>query len=696
LADSPQGLVGRFEYNTDLFDVATIGSLSTRWIALLDTLVSNPAARLGDLPLVTADEQRALAEGAAVIRRPLAVRTIHERFEAQVDRAANACVADETNAIGYQELNARANQWARYLKRRGLRADTRAALCITRSIDMVVGALAILKAGGAYVPLDPSHPTGRLAGVLADCDTRILVADRSALARLPPFTGRIVCLDDDETDIREEETSNLHEAVQPEQAAYVLYTSGSTGSPNGVVVAHESVCNLLESMQRTPGLRPHDRLLSVTTLAFDIAGLELFLPLITGASLMIAGEETVRDGQRLMDRLMGFDATVMQATPSTWRMLLDAGWPGKADLAVLCGGEALTRDLAAQLLPRCGALWNMYGPTETTIWSTTTRISGVDDRRISLGFPIDNTEVYVLDGRLQPTPPGVPGEIFIGGIGLARGYLGRPDLTAARFVPHPFSQLPGARLYRTGDRGRQRSDGSLEFLGRLDDQVKVRGFRVELRELERALAEHPAVRHAVAALGQDPRGESALVAYVVLDRTGSGPAAGMERELREHLAAMLPVYMVPAAVVLLHELPLTPNGKVDRRRLPPVVWGSAAALASQPGSAREQIIRDIWRDVLKIDRVGMTDNFFDLGGHSLLLNDVRTRIVSAFARDVPTIEFFQRPTIRALARYLDDHGLAPDFAEAHALHAADRRRAAGSRQRELKRRRMHGATLRDE
>jgi hypothetical protein len=316
----------------------------------------------------------------------------------------------------------------------------------------------------------------------------------------------------------------------------------------------------------------------------------------------------------------------------------------------------------------------------------------VDDRRITIGSPIDNTEVFVLDRRLQPTPPGVPGEIFIGGLGLARGYHGRPDLTAARFVPHPFSHLPGARLYRTGDRGRDRSDGSLEFLGRMDDQVKVRGFRVELREVERALSGHPAVRSAVAAVGQDPRGESALVAYVVLDRVGSRPAAAMERELREHLASILPAYMVPAAVVLLHELPLTPNGKVDRRQLPRVVWGSAAALTGHPGSAREQIIGDIWRDVLKIDRVGMTDNFFDLGGHSLLLNEVRAKLALAIGRDVPTIEFFRRPTIRALARYLDDPGLAADFAEAQSLPGADQRRAAGPRQRELKRRRLHVAT----
>jgi amino acid adenylation domain-containing protein len=690
LGETGDRLSGRFEYNTDLFEPATVRRLSDHWLVLLGHLVSQPAIPVGDLPLLTPDERRHIVECATVTTRPLPGQAVHQLFEAQVLHTPAAQLADEQSTNTHRELNLRANQWARVLRRRGVATETRVAICTSRSIHMLLGALAILKAGGAYVPLDPTHPRRRLGDVLEDCAAPILVADRAALAMLPGFPHEIVDLDDD-APARVEETGNLDLPVHPEQAAYVLYTSGSTGSPNGVVVSHASLANLLLSMQRQPGLGPRDRLLSITTFAFDIAGLELFLPLIAGASVVIAGEETIRDSARLQQHIEEWHVTMMQATPATWRMLLDGGWRGKSDLTALCGGEALTPDLAARLVPRCAALWNMYGPTETTIWSTTARLAD-GDGPISIGRPIDNTEVHLLDARLQPVPAGVAGEIFIGGIGLARGYLARPELTADRFIPHPLTSTPGARLYRTGDRGRYRPDGSIEFLGRIDDQIKLRGFRIELPEIERALAEHAGVRHAAAALRPDARGEMSLVGYVVLEDTAQG-AVEVDRLLRKHLGTILPAYLVPASIVVLRQLPLTSTGKVDRRRLPSVPALPTGAARGRPPTSRERAIREVWREVLKIDGVGLDDNFFDLGGHSLLLNQVRTRIAAAFGRDVPLIEFFSYTTVRTLAQYLDRAGEVIDAIDPFGVDAADQRHAAEPRRQELRRRRLTAASM---
>ncbi|MET0400463.1 MAG: non-ribosomal peptide synthetase, partial [Longimicrobiaceae bacterium] len=433
-------------------------------------------------------------------------------------------------------------------------------------------------------------------------------------------------------------------AVSPDNLAYVIYTSGSTGRPKGVQVPHRAVVNFLHTMRERPGLRADDVLLAVTTLSFDIAGLELFLPLTVGATVVVAARETAADARLLAERIASCGATVVQATPATWRMLLASGWGGRPALRALCGGEALDGELARRLRPLVAELWNLYGPTETTIWSTAQRVESPDGPP-PIGRPIGNTRVYVLDEALEPAALGVEGELCIAGDGVARGYLGRPELTAERFVPEPGAD--GAAMYRTGDLVRIGERGEIRYLGRIDHQVKVRGFRIELGEIEAVLARHPAVRQAVVAAREDGTGERALVAYLVAGEGGLPPVG----ELRAALAEALPEYMVPGAFVELPSFPLTPNGKVDRRALP--APGRAerlrgAAAYAPPRTALEELLCAAWAEVLGVERVGIRDDVMDLGAHSVMATQVIARLemlrVPLALRDV-----FDAPTVEGLA-----------------------------------------------
>ncbi|HEX6863772.1 MAG TPA: amino acid adenylation domain-containing protein, partial [Thermoanaerobaculia bacterium] len=436
------------------------------------------------------------------------------------------------------------------------------------------------------------------------------------------------------------------------QLAYVIYTSGSTGRPKGVQVPHGALANFLLAMRGRPGLRAGETLLAVTSLSFDIAGLEIFLPLITGARVLLASREDARDGLLLERRLAGSGATALQATPATWRMLVESGWTGDRRLKALCGGEALPERLAAELAERTAEVWNLYGPTETTVWSAAERLSG--DGPVSIGRPVANTDLWVVDAQGNPVPAGVPGELWIGGTGLARGYLGRPDLTAERFLPDGLGGVPGARLYRTGDVARFRPDGRLEHLGRLDHQVKIRGFRIELGEIESALERHAAVSRAVVVARGEAGREAVLAAYVVPAAPEGGeptPAA-----LREHLRALLPESMVPGLWTFLPELPLTPNGKVDRQALPQGETGRPAGAAAPPFLAPrgpiEELLAALWTKALGVERVGVQQSFFDMGGNSLRLVEVQTGIRRALGREVPVVDLFRYPTIASLAAYL--------------------------------------------
>ena len=434
----------------------------------------------------------------------------------------------------------------------------------------------------------------------------------------------------------------------PDNLAYVLYTSGSTGKPKGVEIPHAAIVNFLLSMQRAPGFTAADTILAVTTLSFDIAGLELFLPLVSGGRVVIAGRDDTLDPARLMERMRESACTVMQATPALWRALVAAGWSGSASLKVLCGGEALPPDLARALLPRCGELWNMYGPTETTVWSTIHRVTSADGP-VSIGRPIANTQVFVLDANRQPTPLGVAGELYIGGDGLARGYRRRDDLTRERFVQSPFT--PEARLYRTGDLARWLPEGLLEWLGRIDHQVKVRGFRIEPGEIEAAIKRHPAVGEVVVVAREDAGGDKQLVAYCVAQR----PPADLVDQLRALVRAACPEYMVPAHFVRLDALPRTANGKLDRKALPAPDLGAAPRRTARvaPRTPTEEMVMGVFRGVLERSDFGVTESFFDLGGHSLMAARLMSQLRAASGVDLPLRSLFERPSVAQLADAID-------------------------------------------
>ena len=513
-----------------------------------------------------------------------------------------------------------------------------------RSLDLIVGLLGILKAGGAYVPLEPDYPKERLAFMREDAEVSLLLTQEKFLFEMS--RQPVVCLDRDREKIAQQSDRNPVSQVRADNLAYVIYTSGSTGRPKGVQIEHQSLVNCLWSIGKQVGLNKKDVLLAVTTVSFDIAALELYLPLIVGATVVLAGREDALDGRRIVDRLKSSGATVMQSTPSSWKRLVDAGWEGHDDFKILCGGEALSERLADQLLERAASLWNLYGPTETTVWSTTARVKA-NKRPVPIGRPIANTRLFILDSHLHPVPIGVPGELCVGGDGVARGYRNRPDLTAERFILNPFSDPPEARLYRTGDLARYLPDGNIEFYCRIDNQVKIRGYRIELGEVESVLAQHPAIQQAVVIAREDTPGDRRLVAYCVAT-ADSNP---LPHDLRSYLKHKLPDYMIPSTFVLLDSLPLAPNGKLDRKALmapdggrPELDDGFAA-----PRNSVEETLANIWAKALRLDKVGIHDNFFDLGGHSLLATQVMSRMQNAFSVELPLRQMFESPTVVELA-----------------------------------------------
>ncbi|HKS35991.1 MAG TPA: amino acid adenylation domain-containing protein [Verrucomicrobiae bacterium] len=681
MTESAEGLTARMEYNTDLFDGNTIQRMLKHFRVLLEGVVADPDKHLSDLPLLTEAERHQVLiewnETRSELPREL---TIHELFERQAAETPDAvALVFGGQQLTYRDLDGAANRLARHLQKLGVGPDALVGLCVERSPVMVVGLLGVLKAGGAYLPLDPAYPRERLAFMLEDSGASVLLTQKKLLASLPKHKVRKICHDSEWRLISRESAERPSVGALPEHLAYVLYTSGSTGKPKGVQIPHRAVVNFLNSMRRRPGLTREDVLLAVTTLSFDISGLELLLPLTVGARVMLASREEAADGAQLAARIAQGGVTVMQATPSTWRMLFDSGWQGSNSLRVFCGGEALSSDLANRLLERCAELWNLYGPTETTIWSTVAKVEpGADS--IVVGGPIDNTQTYILDNHLQPLPVGVPGELFIGGTGLARGYLKRPELSAEKFIRHPFSADADARLYRTGDCARWRGDGNIELLGRLDHQVKLRGFRIELGEIESVLQQAPGVREAVVIVREDRPGDPRLAAYLTTFRQTSVSI----NELRTFLHERLPDYMLPSAFVMLDTLPLTPNGKVDRRALPAPESRESNLKTTfvDPDAGVEQAIAAIWREVLSVAKPGANDNFFDLGGHSLHVVRIQTRLREQLGIDIPVVRLFQYPTIRSLARSLSEGKTEAPFARR--IHErTQRQRAAGARHRQF-------------
>jgi amino acid adenylation domain-containing protein len=661
LVSMEKGIDGVLEFDRDLFDRTTALRLVAGFERLLAAAVDPTAADtpLSRRPLLPESERhQLLAEWNDTVRTPDWQPGVHRRIAAlSRQRPGEIAVTWEGRELTRGELAARVRGVARGLRALGIGPEVVVAVSLERSLEMLIALLGILEAGGAYLPLDPNLPADRREHMLRDSGAAMVLTQ-----------PRVVELEAGWED-EQESLEPLAGGAGPDNLAYILYTSGSTGRPKGVQVPHRALDNFLESMRRAPGLRPDDTLLALTSLSFDIAALELYLPLLVGARLEIAPAAAAADGARLRSLLRSSRATVMQATPSGWRVLLAGDphpltpsparthtLPGEGETwklrLALTGGEALPAVLAAQLLARADEVWNLYGPTETAVWSTIRRVTPADTRdgaTVSLGRPIANTALHLVDAAWQPVPLGAAGELWIGGLGVARGYLNRPDLTADRFVPDPFAGGEGLRLYRTGDLARFRADGTLQFLGRADQQVKVHGFRIEPGEIEAVLARQPGIERAVVIVRNDDGG-SRLVAYVV-PSAGAAPEPG---DLRRALRESLPEPMVPAAFVFLERLPLTPNGKLDRRALPaparPTVQSSTA-----PRTEIEKTLASIWAEVLGGDlagRVSIDDNFFDLGGHSLKLVEVQSRIHRALGRDVSVIELFQHPTIAALASHL--------------------------------------------
>lgn len=639
------------QYNTNLFDASTIRCRLEEFVTLLVGVVDNADRAIATLPLLPTSEHQQLAawnQTAIVYPQDLCV---HQLVEAQVTRTPDAiAVVFEEKSLTYRELDRRANRLAHYLQTQGVGAEVLVGICVERSLEMVIGVLGILKAGGAYVPLDPAYPQDRLAFMLEDAQLSILLTQNALKTDLPLFTGQIVCLDTDRQTIDDasDMSGPIPLAVTPENLAYTIYTSGSTGKPKGVQVPHRCVVNFLTSMKERPGICPTDVLLSVTTLSFDIAVLELLLPLTVGAATVPISREVAMDGEALFKALQNTNATMMQATPTTWRLLLAAGWQGSPALNVLCGGEALPANLASELFKYSQSVWNLYGPTETTVWSTRYEIKHVDAKPL-IGQPIANTQVYVLDPYLQPVPIGVPGELYIGGAGVVRGYLNRPDLTTERFIANPFSSDIEEHLYRTGDLVRYQANGNLEYLQRIDYQVKLRGFRIELGEIELVLLQHPAVKEAIAIVREDTPGEKIMVGYFVPQPGTDGTS--LITELRRFLKTQLPEYMVPTIFMALALMPLTPNGKVDRKALPQPDANRLELVANYvaPRTALESQITEIWAQVLKLERVGVNDNFFELGGYSLLATQVITRLRQALEIELSLRTFFEAPIVAELA-----------------------------------------------
>ncbi len=649
--DTPAGIDGFLEYNTDLFERGTMERLLDHYRRVLAAVIEQPGLHLSELPLLSTEERRQVLVDWNATAAEVPAVTLHGWIEERVRQTPDAVAVElEASRLTYRELDERANRLAHHLRRHGVGPETLVGLAMERSLDMLAGVLAVLKAGGGYVPLDPEYPKERLAHMLDDSRVPVLLTQSALIERLPEHGARIVAVDRDAAAIAAESAGPLDAGVQPGNVAYVIYTSGSTGKPKGVQIPHSAVVNFLSSMRKRPGLTSADTLLAVTTLSFDIAGLELYLPLVCGARLLLVTRETTQAGEKLREVLEQKGVTAMQATPATWRLLLAAGWLGDRDLKILCGGEALPRDLASQLLAACGSLWNVYGPTEATIWSTLDQVSSSGP--ITIGKPLDNTEIYLVSRQLKPVPAGVPGELLIGGAGLSRGYRGRPDLSAEKFIPHPFAALveePGARLYRTGDLARHLADGRIEFLGRIDHQVKVRGFRIELGDIETALDQHPAVGQSVVVAREDSPGSKQLAAYLV---TAAGADAGTGKpnvtDLRAYLKEKLPEYMVPAVYTFLDAMPLTPNGKVDRRALPAPDRASAAREYVAPRDEKEEFFCALWAELLSLERVGINDDFFELGGDSLLVIRVVTKANKA-AMGITTKAVFQHRTIAELA-----------------------------------------------
>jgi amino acid adenylation domain-containing protein len=651
-SETSGGLQGSLQYNTDIFDRSRIISITKHLLAILNSVISNPRQRVSDLEILSKEERQQLLEEWNDTRVDYPKdKCIHELFEEQAERTPeNVAVVYEDKQLTYRELNERSNQLAHYLRKLGVEPEVLVGICVERSLEMIVGLLGILKAGGAYVPLDPQYPKERLAFMLEDARVKVVLTQERFRDRVGRDVKEIVCLES--WMAGDERKTNLEKVVWAKNMAYMIYTSGSTGYPKGAINTHEGIRNRLQWMQDVYRLGVEDRVVQKTPYTFDVSVWEFFWPLMSGSRLVMAQPEGHKDVTYLIQLIERERITTVHFVPSMLQVFLEEVSPGMCSelKRVICSGESLPHELVRRFFERLpGQLHNLYGPTEASVdvtyWACPRHMEG---EVVPIGKPIANMEVYILDEHLNPVPEGVMGEIYLGGVGLGRGYFGRVELTGERFIPNPFGKELGERMYRTGDLGRYLSDGNIEFIGRKDHQVKVRGYRIELGEVESVLGQHPAVQQSIVIAREDESGNKQMVGYVTLKEGRSV----MINELREYLKGKLPEYMVPPFIVVLDKLPLTPNGKVDRKALPAPDRRQEEGTFIAPQTPSEELLVEIYQAVLKVERVGIHDNFFGLGGHSLLATQLVSRVREVFKVELPLRTLFENPTIVGLSGFI--------------------------------------------
>jgi amino acid adenylation domain-containing protein len=652
--DRKTSLDCNFEYNTDLFDEQTIARLAGNYLTFLQQIPTREDLPVRTISLLTTEEsQLMLKDWNQTDADYPQDKCIHQQFEEQVKKTPNSvALVFENETLTYAELNARANKLAHYLVSRGAKEDTFIAICLERSVDLMVGILAISKTGGTYLPLDPIYPKPRLGLIVDDARPVLFVTQKSLLGVIPDSSAEIILMD--ERDAYKNESAENLPFGNPRKAAYILYTSGSTGKPKGVQVKQHSTVNVVNAITKKMKVTSADTLLAVTTVAFDVAEMDFYLPLLNGAKLVIANQETVHDIELLKEKIESSGATLFLATPVTFKMLILSSWKGKSDLRILSGGEALSRELAGKLLERCGEVWNGYAPTETTIYSLVKKVlpeTTTGDGYVELGRPLDNNFLYVLNSRKVPVPIGVPGELYIGGEGVSLGYLNLPEMTRDRFIPDPFGPDPSKLFYRTGDLVQYLPDGTVAFLNRIDFQVKIRGFRIELGEIESILSQVKGIKENVVIVRQDSSGEKMLLAYYITE----GKTDLTHKELRQYLKERLPDYMIPSAFVKMEKFPLTSTLKVDRNALPdPDLDGSRELnVYVAPKTNTEQKLARIWSSLLNQKKIGIHDDFFEIGGHSMIAVALMVKIEKELNIRLPLASLFERSTIHLLAELID-------------------------------------------
>jgi amino acid adenylation domain-containing protein len=657
ISGSEKSLTFEWSYNTQLFKAETINRMMEGFSKVLKKVTEDPFITIENIPLTdTKNLLEKLSEWNATEAPYDKEIPVHQLIaKAAAKFPGNTALIFKDKKISYKTLHETANQLAHYLIEKGIKTGDVVGVALDRSPKMIISLLAVMKSGAAYVPLDPEYPADRIQYMLEDSSAKLLISSEKYKGKLTSDVIEFI-IEDEMSDVLQLSKSAPDVPVSGNDLAYILYTSGSTGKPKGVLVEHHNLVNLLLSMVSMPGINEQDILLAVTTVSFDIAGLEMFLPLITGATILLADEQMAKDGSELLKIVKEQHVTMMQATPATYKMMLAAGWEQLLNVKILCCGEPMTKDLADKLCTRCTTLYNMYGPTETAIYSTGKKITIVDEI-ITIGRPINNTQVYILDESLSPVAEGNAGEIFIAGHGVARGYVNLPLLTAEKFIPNPFAKSGSEKMYRTGDLGKFVSNGEIQCLGRIDRQIKIRGYRIEPGEIENAIMKYAGFKETLVSAFPDKKLHQQLTAFIVpVTRVDEEQFRVISSKLKESLKETLPAYMVPAHFIQLEQLPLLLNGKIDYKALSEIYLNNNEPAGNKPlipFTKTEKLLSDIWSEFLSSENIDLNDNFFELGGHSLIAVEVMMRIEKETGKKLPLSTLFEYPTIKKLASLLE-------------------------------------------